>query len=89
MNKIDKLVIAQQYLPDLKNYSLKLLVHLIMHDEIEGRRYTQQILKDETGLASNSIQKGIKELEDKGLLKREYVGKGSRIKNCPKFKLTL
>ena len=78
------------YMKELKNYTFKLLFFLIYNNnETNNQRYTLQSLMVLTGLPSSTLQKGIKELEEKNILHRNFVGVGSKVKNAPEFILNL
>lgn len=75
---------------ELKNYTFKLLFVLVMNNnERNNERYTLKELMMLTGLPSSTLQKGIKELEEKNILRRNFVGVGSKVKNAPEFILNL
>ena len=59
-------------MPTIKNYSIVLLTYLVLVDpDGTGVALRQKDIIVETGLCLRSLQLGMKELEDRGILHRE------------------
>lgn len=84
MTRLQKVKELTNVMVNLKNYSVKLMLFLIMDSDIP-KRYTVKSLMGMTGLPSGIVQKAIKELEENDLLFRKYVGEGKSLKYAPEF----
>jgi len=91
MSKIKMMNKVVILLPHLKNYTIGLLVFLVMANNDEGHknRYLQKDIRDITGLKPATLQLALKELENNNLLIRKNVGLGGNKNHAPEFILTL
>ena len=85
MSKFEMIEMLNEEMIDFRNYTVKLMLFLIMDSEEEPKRYSLQKIMDATGLPSGTLQKGIVELENAQFIRKQYVGVGKKLKNAPLF----
>jgi len=84
-SKMDMVEKLTENMATLKNHTVKLMLFLIVDNHGKPQRYTIRQFMDATKLPSESVQKAIRELEARNLIRKKYVGQGSRKKFAPEF----